>query len=93
MAFGEIAAARLPDPGDGQMPLRGAAAFWLGGRGEFGIGGDKQAKPLRLARAEPVHQVVQVVAVVSRCHGGGRLRLLVSGAGLPGPLLSRADAG
>ena len=52
------------------MPLRGAAAFWLGGRGEFGIGGDKQAKPLRLARAEPVHQVVQVVAVVSRCHGG-----------------------
>ena len=70
MPLGEIAAAGLSDPGDRQVPPRGAVAFWLGGGGEFGIGGDKHARPLRLARAEPVHQVVQVVMVVSRCHSG-----------------------
>ena len=78
MALGEIAAAGLPDSGDRQMPPRGAMAFWLGGRSEFGIGGDKHAEPLRLARAEPVHQVVQVIVVVSCCHRTS-LWLLVAG--------------
>jgi hypothetical protein len=41
---------------------------WLRGRGEFGIGGNEDTQPFRLARAEPVYQVVQVVVVVSRGH-------------------------
>lgn len=41
---------------------------WLRGRGEFGIGGNEDTQPFRLARAEPVYQVVQVVVVVSRSH-------------------------
>jgi hypothetical protein len=55
MPLGEVAVAGLSDPGDRQVPPRGAVAFWFGAGGEFGIGGDKHARPLRQARAEPVH--------------------------------------
>jgi hypothetical protein len=66
MPLGEVAAAGLPDPGDRQMPPGGplSFAFWLGGGGEVGIGGDEHAKPLGLARAEPIHQMMQVVIAV-----------------------------
>jgi hypothetical protein len=43
-------------------------SFWLGGGGKFGIGGDQDAQPVGLVRAEPVYQVMQVVIVMSRCH-------------------------
>jgi hypothetical protein len=88
--------ARSPRP-DSQIPVIDIcrlAAFWPGGRGEFGIGGDKPAKLLSLARAEPIHQVVQVVIVVSCCHAeqptAVRIRL-PRAAGLPGLALTWAS--
>jgi hypothetical protein len=68
VALGAVATARFPDPGDRQMPPCVALAFRPGGRGKPGIGGDEHAQPLRLARAEPVHQVVQAVIVARSCH-------------------------
>jgi hypothetical protein len=72
MPLGQVAAARLPDPGDRQPPLSRlltlTLSFWLRGGGKVGIGGDKDAQSLRW-RGEPVHQVVQVVIVVSAVTG------------------------
>jgi hypothetical protein len=62
LALSEVAAAGFPDPGDRQMLSCAALAFRTGGRGKPGIGGEEHAQPLRPARAEPVHQVMQVVA-------------------------------
>jgi hypothetical protein len=68
MPLGQIIAAGLPDPDDGQVPLRCplALSLVLGGGCEFRVGGDEQAQPLRLTFGEPVNQVVQVVVVMSR---------------------------
>jgi hypothetical protein len=48
------------------VPPRGVLAFWLSVGGEFGIGGDEHAKPLRLMRAERYRAIDTAVhAVVS----------------------------
>lgn len=86
MPLGEVAAVGLSDSGDRQVPPRGAVAFWLGGGGGFGIGGDRRARSLRRAWAELAQQVVLVVMVVSRCHSGSSTVPRVRCREQPGPV-------
>ena len=49
-------------------PRLGIASLWVRGRGKVRVGGHEDAQPLRLARAEPVYQVVKIVIVMGRSH-------------------------
>lgn len=70
MPFRQVAAAGVPESDDGQVPLPRLLALsrWVRGRGKVRVGGHQDAQPLRLVRAEPVHQVVKVVIVMGRSH-------------------------
>ena len=70
MPFRQVAAAGVPEPDDGQVPLPRPLALsrWVRGRGKVRVGGHQDAQSLRLVRAEPVYQVVKVVIVMGRSH-------------------------
>lgn len=68
MPFGQITVARGPDSDDRQGAPACLLGFHLQLRGKLRIRVHKYTQSLRLARAEPVYQVVQVVIVVSRSH-------------------------
>lgn len=68
------------------MPPGGALAFRPHGQVKFGVGGDEHAQPLRLARTEPVHQVIQIVVVAGGCQSDLQKRDAISdidAGGLP----------
>jgi hypothetical protein len=74
MPFGEIAASGIPDPDDRQ-PLDGSLlASRPSGGCEFWIGCYQDAQPFRLARAESIDQMAQIL-VVRRCGHNQSLRL------------------
>ena len=83
MPLGQVTAAGLPDTDD-RGPAGRVPAARLGGRRELGVGCDQQPQPGRLPRGEPVHQVVQVVMVMRRCHAHQSTASLVDQGAKPG---------